>query len=671
MHKAITPILLSALFGILFMPGCAGEDSTEQQPLTVSNRFDDPVLQRIHDLQDERRQDSLHLYLSDANPLYRKEAAIGLANIQEIAMIPLLEDVLKDEEPGVAAAAAYAIGQTGDKSGTLPLRQRLEFPDSIWSLDNGFLYSRILEALGRCAQEIDLDYIIFKHEELTVPHTDEALMTGIFRFAAMGITSPKAQRTAAQALDSEEQPAAMMAAHSLARLPKADSSIIVEEVLPRLPKIKDPLVRMATVRALRHLPKSINDSILLPIALDEQEDPLTRVNALYSWEPKVDEGFLDRVLPLLQCENTQVAVAASSILRAKAKGVSHSAVKDLASEISNLRVQAELYRWALKEAMAAEDDEAASEISSLIKSTYEGSKDRYQKRQLLAALAESANNYDFLSSQVLGDAEPTLQSGAMEAVATMFDRDSLQFKPEDQLEFLKQTLLKKDPAAMAIAADVIRVNAKKYRPFAENTDFLTKAMEGLDLPTEIETYIGLQRAQWELEEATRRIRYRQEYNHPIDWELVSRVDKEATAVLKTSKGDITFALLIDEAPATVVNFIELVQDDYFDGKFFHRVVPNFVAQAGCPRGDGYGGYPTTVRSEWPDLRYETGSVGMASAGKDTEGSQIFITHSPTPHLDGRYSIFAKVSEGMDVVQLLEVGDQIQDVVLQGVASKEN
>ena len=203
------------------------------------------------------------------------------------------------------------------------------------------------------------------------------------------------------------------------------------------------------------------------------------------------------------------------------------------------------------------------------------------------------------------------------------------------------------------------------------TEFLTKAMEGLDMPTEIETYIALQRAQWELENAERRVRYQQEYNHPIDWDLVSRVSPDATATLKTTKGDIKLALFVEKTPATVVNFIELVQKEYFDGRYFHRVVPNFVAQAGCPRGDGYGGYPTTVRSEWPDLRYETGSVGMASAGKDTEGSQIFITHSPTPHLDGRYSVFAKVVEGMDKVQLLEMGDQIQDVVLTGVAAKAN
>ena len=88
-------------------------------------------------------------------------------------------------------------------------------------------------------------------------------------------------------------------------------------------------------------------------------------------------------------------------------------------------------------------------------------------------------------------------------------------------------------------------------------------------------------------------------------------------------------------------------------------MPDFVIQGGCPRGDGFGGLPETIRSEFSYQEYiEEGMVGIASAGKDTESCQFFITHSPTPHLNGRYTIFAKVKDGMEVVHQLEVGDQI-------------
>ena len=99
------------------------------------------------------------------------------------------------------------------------------------------------------------------------------------------------------------------------------------------------------------------------------------------------------------------------------------------------------------------------------------------------------------------------------------------------------------------------------------------------------------------------------------------------------------------------------------GKVFHRVVPNFVVQAGCPRGDGWGSTDYTIRSEFDPMNYGEGYMGMASAGKHTESCQWFITHSPAPHLEGRYTIFAKVTQGMDVVHRIEIGDQILGIDL--------
>ncbi|GAA0891937.1 hypothetical protein GCM10009122_16160 [Fulvivirga kasyanovii] len=154
-----------------------------------------------------------------------------------------------------------------------------------------------------------------------------------------------------------------------------------------------------------------------------------------------------------------------------------------------------------------------------------------------------------------------------------------------------------------------------------------------------------------------------EYNHPIDWELVKSLTKDQKMMVETGKGNIELRLLVEEAPGSVANFVSLAQKGYFNGKNFHRVVPNFVVQGGCNRGDGYGGEDYSIRSELANLRYAEGSVGMASAGKDTEGTQWFITHSPTPHLDGRYTIFAQVTDGMDVVHRLQVGDTIQSVSL--------
>ncbi len=667
MLKTMTPFRAILLSCALFLSACNPTEHDQDDSTAFSpNRYEDPVLRKIHDFQDKRWQDSLVGFLNDPNPIYRKEVVIGLANVQEGAMIPFLEDVLKDDDASVASAAAYAIGQTGNESGALALRTLLENPDSVWLRDDGFLYSRVLEALGRCGKEIDLDYVIFKHDELTVPHTDEALQTAIYRFGLKGISNTNSQSRSAAALTSEEIPAAMMAANSLGRLAKADTNVIREKVLPQMENIREPLVRMMAVRALRHLPGAESEPVLLPIALDEQEDYRTRVNALYSWTPQPDTNLVEKVAPLVKSKNTQVAVAAASMLRAMAEGVDQGKLAELNREVDNPRVKAELYRWALKETERTRELKWGATVRKEIVEAFNAATDNYYKKDLLLALSEVWAEFEFLKEQALQGSHATLRSGGMEAVMTIFVRDSLQFPPAKRLEFLKSALLEEDAAVMAIAGDFLRAGAADYRGLTEDTEFLKTAMDKLELPLEIETYLSLQKAIWEFEEAEHRVRHWQEYNHPIDWDLCRGLSTDASATLKTSKGDIKIKLFVDEMPGTVVNFVELVLDDYFDGKYFHRVVPNFVAQAGCPRGDGYGGYPTTVRSEWPDLRYETGSVGMASAGKDTEGSQIFITHSPTPHLDGRYSVFAKVVAGMDVVEAIEVGDQIEDVVLTGL-----
>jgi len=114
----------------------------------------------------------------------------------------------------------------------------------------------------------------------------------------------------------------------------------------------------------------------------------------------------------------------------------------------------------------------------------------------------------------------------------------------------------------------------------------------------------------------------------------------------------------------VLSFAKLVRKKFYDGLIFHRVVPDFVIQGGDPRGDGWGGPGYSIRSEFSLATFTKGAVGIASSGKDTEGCQFFITQVPTPHLDGRYTVFAQVIEGQDVVDRIQIGDTITEIVLE-------
>lgn len=146
-----------------------------------------------------------------------------------------------------------------------------------------------------------------------------------------------------------------------------------------------------------------------------------------------------------------------------------------------------------------------------------------------------------------------------------------------------------------------------------------------------------------------------------DWALLRSLGSKPTAIVVTDRGTAIVRLLPEEAPFTVLSFVRLARAGFYNGLTFHRVVPNFVVQGGDPRGDGWGGPGYAIRTEVTARSYERGAVGMASAGRDTEGSQFFVTHLPTPHLDARYTIFAIVQQGMDVVDQLQVGDVIREV----------
>jgi cyclophilin family peptidyl-prolyl cis-trans isomerase len=135
------------------------------------------------------------------------------------------------------------------------------------------------------------------------------------------------------------------------------------------------------------------------------------------------------------------------------------------------------------------------------------------------------------------------------------------------------------------------------------------------------------------------------------------------AVVSTDKGAFTIELLPDDAPLNVDNFVELARKNFFNGIVFHRVVPNFVIQGGDPRGDGNGGPGYQIRCEINEVPYDRGAVGMALSGKDTGGSQWFVTHSPQPHLDGGYTVFGRVTQGLEVVDLIARGDRIRSVTV--------
>lgn len=141
--------------------------------------------------------------------------------------------------------------------------------------------------------------------------------------------------------------------------------------------------------------------------------------------------------------------------------------------------------------------------------------------------------------------------------------------------------------------------------------------------------------------------------------------KKYTATIVTDKGDMVIELFADKTPKTVNNFVFLAREGFYDNITFHRVIGDFMAQGGDPTGTGRGGPGYKFADEFhPALKHnKPGILSMANAGPGTNGSQFFITHVPTPHLDNRHSVFGQVTEGMDVLMAVGVGTKISTITI--------
>ncbi len=152
-----------------------------------------------------------------------------------------------------------------------------------------------------------------------------------------------------------------------------------------------------------------------------------------------------------------------------------------------------------------------------------------------------------------------------------------------------------------------------------------------------------------------------QWNQPPEMQIDT--EKSYGVVIETDKGNIELDLYPQNAPKTVNNFVFLAREGFYDGISFHRVIGNFMVQGGDPTGTGSGGpgYKFEDEVQGNPLKHETGSLSMANAGPNTNGSQFFITHAPQPHLNGKHTVFGKVVVGQDVVDSIREGDKMEQV----------
>ncbi len=638
----------------------------------------DDLLAEILELEDRRStgdgrlQDLLR---SPQPPAVRARAALALGRIGSPVATPYdLLGALGDESPEVRRMAVFALGEMDDVKGAPLLARAMGEPDA-------GVRALAVEALGKLKDPASLGALA---RGLGDPDPEVAGMTllALWKLEA-GDALPELVGRATGIYLGAGGELRRRAAYFLmrAQMGRAEEDSF-EPPLRRAASDEDPLIRSYAARGLGARSSEAATRELLRLADDT--DRRARINAFNGLRSRPVEGQAAgrAVWPLYEAAlsgtDTGVALAALAALESCRAA---EARERLAGALGDPRPR---FREVAALALAARDEGAA--LGALLPLA---SDPVWSVRARIAEALAAAGPPDSDALRSLAaDKDARVRAAAVAAMGTAEGG-----APEARVT---EALEDDDPFVRAAAVEAIGARARAGRDDvvaslaeasrraagdAQNDVRLAalaalgkigteEAGAAIERALDDADYLVRRRAAELLRDVHKRDRFgrvgepktgraREDY-----FRAVQRARKRVTAHLETAAGRIRIDLFAADAPLTVDNFIRLARAGRLDGLTFHRVVPNFVIQDGDPRGDGNGGPPWQIRCEINLRRYGEGAVGMALSGKDTGGSQYFITHSPQPHLDGGYTVFGQVIAGQEVVDRVLQGDPIGRVVIE-------
>lgn len=658
-----TLIIISLL---IFSYSCTVPEEREVQVLNVD--YYNPAHQKIWEFKDQNLTDSLFIYLRNEDPSLRYLAALAFSSISaEKSATDSLAYLLKDPVAEVRSAAAFSMGQLKNSLAEVYLTDAFERHDSLgqWRQSN----KMILESTGKCGSKKSLQAI---STITTYSKSDSMLLCGqiqgIYNFGLRNMYSSESINTAIRILKSSDNPetARETAAHYLARAPK--EWLDYEELRGiRMNTLNDNM-KMSFVRALAKCGNPESLEAVLSV-FNNREDYRVKLNGIQSLGANYPYDSIHTVLVSgLSDANKHIQNAAADQLILHGDERYAKSYFNMAKDTFPLIIKSKLLTAANKHIPKYFVDTRTS-INRQLMQFVEGEFSPQSKLQAIEGLSFDRWNYRYIFQKTSHHPSPAMRTAGIMAIKNIckekgfrkYYGGSYRKVRKEIADSLKNILLSGDDGPIYEGASILNISDIGFKRVYPSTAFLDSALNKLVLPRQVEAFDMLKKQINIFRGQPEEIAQAPKYNHPIQWSQLDEIKNDEKIVIRTSKGDIVLQMLPELAPATVANFIELIKADYYKNNQFHRVVSNFVIQGGCPRGDGYGSLNHSIRSEFSSSQYLEGMVGMASAGPNTECSQFFITHSQTPHLDGRYTIFARVSEGMDIVHQIQQGDQIIDI----------
>lgn len=661
-HSFLFTIVLLPILTACVVP--AEDDDTVLLDLDNS----DATYRQIISLQNERDEEALLVYLASDTATHRYLAARAFGSFPEIgkAARDSLISRLNDPAREVRLIAAYALGQSG-----LPVVSpalTAAFDRSGSQLD---VNAAILQAAGKTADRTMAEQLA----AITTYSAKDTLLSaarawGIFYAALRGHRSASSDAVMVDLINDRTYDLSTRypAAYYLQRIVVDIDPDRVSELETTLRTTTDAVIAMGILRALGHSGKP-SARLALLTRLERNKDWRERVEIIHALAGFDYATVRESILDLIRDRHPLVSRTAADFL------VAHGAESDaplyvrLAEDPALADRSIALYRAANRHLSPYLNDYRDHLIASL-KRKYASTTDAYERAEVILALAEFPWNYRLLMSYYQDAGLPVVRTAIVEGLRLIGNRDDFDTyfaktgtRVRSELAmFFRERILEREEGPAYQAAAALRSGAATFRTNYSDLGWLDTSLTGFALPRQIETYTEVFNAANALKgvdlplpaQASPKL-------SPADWALLEKYG-DRMVKLELPDGTVNVRLYPTLAPATVSSFIKLVRQGYYDNKVFHRVVPNFVAQGGGPRGDGFGSENFILPTETPPIHYDrAGLLGMASAGKDTEGVQFYITHRPTPHLDGKYTIFGEVVSGQEVVDLLVPGSRITKI----------
>ncbi|MEM1137074.1 MAG: peptidylprolyl isomerase [Bacteroidota bacterium] len=656
-------ISTSFFFGIIMICATCKKKDVRVE-LAWQNKFQDTTIRKIYNSKDQRNSASLIGFFNNQDSNYRAEAIMAFASIQDTLQITsLAELLLEDKVVKVRKAAAFALGQIQHFSAIPFLQNALEMENEPEVL------SEVLKAIGKCSgDEKILAYLVNKKLELKC--CQDALMWGFYYAGLRNNFSSDGDILAITLIEKTNNYSVRLAASSYLaryaskRLNLTESKEFMKVILQVFNKEEEVIIKNNLIKALNGLiyPETL---LLLKDLFEEQHyDYRIQVNALKALGNYPYKEVADIFWEQLENPHQAVVITASAFLKENVPKAEIRRLIIAMKTLENTRAKADLLaRCKMLDSMKEVDDYLLEQFSA--------ADNPYKIAKLIQAEASGNHAKGLLQKLLLADTAAIIKTTAFESFLTQIDEKAFvndinanQSLKESFTTTFKNALLSGDVSLVYQGALALRKPKSPLKDFFTDYQFLHESLQKLSLPLKVEAWIELQKTIRFLENDSKPSPPIPQGKTAINWKVLKSIKQKGLVEIVTTKGKITISLFPEDAPGTVAMFVDLIEKDFYNKKYFHRNVPDFVIQGGCPRGDGFGGLDETIRSEFSYLEYlEEGVLGIASAGKDTESCQFFITHTTTPRLNGRYTIFAKVIAGMDVVHQLQVGDQIIDITI--------